>query len=80
MIAYKIDNCDTKENLEYLELIKEKLIPNKKILEFGLECYKPRNRSVNLESDLLKEIGKIDIEKICHLSLNNKLFNIKNNC
>lgn len=75
MIAYKIDNCDSIENKVFLEKIKEELKTGKYVFEFGLECYNPRH--INLKSSLLQEIKNINCQKICHLSLNNKLFNVK---
>ena len=74
MIAYKIDNCDSIENKFFLEKIKEELKTGKYVLEFGLECYNPRH--INLKSSLLQEIKNINCQKICHLSLNNKIFNL----
>lgn len=76
MIAYKIDNCDRQEYKDYLNEIKNEIEDKLYYLEFGLECYDPRH--TNLESSLLPLIKDIKNKKICHLSLNNRLFQADN--
>lgn len=75
-IGFKIDNCDSNENIEYFYQLLS-LLKKDQPFEIGLECYNPRG--FNKESILSKRIAeelKEHTNKIVHLTLTAKLLNI----